>query len=177
MVSLIQVVKGLTAMSKKILSLLSSFLFFIGTTYYSYILVKTAYIRMIGIKTITHPGGSIGFMSYFSLSNINLVSAICVLLALFTLVASIALIVLALKNKHHYLTAAISAVILALQFIIEKYTALQEYVFTKNLSGLSIKSYDIALKIKFLPFIIALLLSISCVILSIISSKSNKSNG
>ena len=153
-------------MGTKILSLISAVFFLIGSVYYSYIHIKTAYSSMHTIINTKLPDGTNETSWEFSFSNINLPAVLSALLALALGAMTVLLFVFALKNKFHILSAAMSAGVLALQFAVESYTFFQEYMFARYvLRWISLWSYHFGYLVKYVPFAIALVLSVVCFVL------------
>ena len=156
----------------KILSLISAIFFLIGSVYYSYIHIETAYSSMHTIIHTKLPDGTNETSWEFSFSNINLPAVLSVLLVLVLGVMTVLLFVFAFKDKLHFLSAALSAGILVLQFAIESYTFFEEYMFARYvLRWISLMSYHFGYLVKYVPFVVAFLLSAICFALVMISRK------
>ena len=169
--------------TSKILSLISAVFFLIGSVYYSYIHIETAYTSMHTVIHTKLPDGTNETSWEFSLSNINLPTVLSVLLVLVLgvmtvrvflriLHLSVLLFVFAFKDKLHFLSAALSAGILVLQFAIESYTFFEEYMFARYVfRWTSLWSYYLGYLVKYVPFVAAFLLSAICFALVMISRK------
>ena len=158
--------------TSKILSLISAVFFLIGSVYYSYIHIETAYTSMHTVIHTKLPDGTNETSWEFSLSNINLPTVLSVLLVLVLGVMTVLLFVFAFKDKLHFLSAALSAGILVLQFAIESYTFFEEYMFARYVfRWTSLWSYYLGYLVKYVPFVAAFLLSAICFALVMISRK------
>lgn len=150
-------------MGTKILSLISAVFFLIGSVYYSYIHIKTAYSSMHTIINTKLPDGTNETSWEFSFSNINLPAVLSVLLVLALGAMTVLLFVFAFKDRLHILSAALSALILPLQLILHPYTQLQDYMFARFSLGLRPQlAFPVSFLLKFVPFAVALLLSVIC---------------
>ena len=151
------------AITSKILSLISAMFFLMGSLYYSYIHIKSAYAAMYKMEPQISSDGSVTYKLGFSFSNLNTAAVFSFVLVLIMCVLTVLLIVFALKNKYHILSAVFSAAIIILQFVIKQYTLLQEFIFAKYVFGLGADTaYDIGILFKYIPFVIALILSAIC---------------
>ena len=155
----------------KILSLVSAMFFLIGSLYYSYIHIRSAYAGMCEVKPKELSDGSRGYVLEFSFSNINAATVFSIMLVLIMCASTVLLIVFALKNKYHILSVVFSAAIIALQFVLKEYTLLQEFMFARYVLDFGTVSYDIGILIKYIPFVIALILSVVCFAVAMLSHK------
>lgn len=164
------IMRGMTLRSK-ILSLISAMFFLIGSFYYSYVHIRSAYAGMCEVKPKELSDGSRGYVLEFSFSNINAATVFSVLFVLIMCASTVLLVVFALKNKYHILSAVFSAAIIALQFVLKKYTLLQEFMSARYVLDLGTRAYDIGILIKYIPFVIALILSVVCFAVAMLSRK------
>ena len=154
------------------LSLASSILFLIGTLYYSYIHLASAYYTMCKLNAYAKPDGTTQYKLEFSVSNVNTSAVLSVLLVLAMCAATVLLIVCAIKNKCHILPVAFSASILAVQLAVRAYTMLHEFTFARYVLRLGEMAYDVCPVLKYIPFVAALLLSVVCFTVARLSRKS-----
>ena len=161
----------------KPISLASAILFLIGTLYYSYIHLGSAYYMMNRLNEHEKPDGTTELKLVFSFSNVNTKAVLSTLLVLAMCAAATLLIVFAIKNTYHILSAAFSAAILAVQFTVRQYTMLQEVVFARYVLNWGERSFDAAFVIKYIPFAAALLLSVVCFAVVKLSRKSETTCG
>lgn len=160
----------------KILSLISAIFFLIGSVYYSYIHIETAYSSMHTIINTKLPDGTNATSWEFRFSNLNLPAVLSCLLAILLGVLTVFIFVLAFKDKLHILSAVLSAGIIVLQFIIEGYTRFEEYYFARFVLCIDRNwTYSLAFPIKYVPFSIAFLLSVICGIMITYAHKRKES--
>ena len=147
----------------RIITLISALLFLIGSVYYSYILLRTAYAAMHRLIPQTNADGSVMYKLEFSLTNINALAVVSVLSVAALCLVTVLLAIFALKNKYHFLAAAFSVTVMTLQWVAEPHTALQEFTFARYVLRAGNVSYDIFPLIKYVPYAAALVLSVACV--------------
>lgn len=154
-------IKKTEPLTAKRLSLASVVFFLIGTLYYSYIHIESAYYTMVRFTpVVTTSAGADESKLELGLSDITTEAVLGALLALIMCLSTVMLIIFALKNKLHILSAVLSAAIIALQLELKQYTLLAEYTFARNVLNLGNVAYDIGIPIKYIPFVIALILSV-----------------
>ena len=146
----------------RIVTLISAVCFLIGSVYYSYILLRSAYAAMCRLTSQTKADGSVMFKLEFSFANVNAAAVLSVLSVAALGVVTVLLTVFALKNKYHILSAAFSAKVMTLQMAAEGYTGLQEFMFARYVLKMGNRSYDISPFIKYVPYVVALILSVVC---------------
>ena len=158
----------------KLLSLLSAFIFLVGTAYYSYIIYKVVYMLMHKAVIKELSDGTMGLVMEFSLSNINSTVIFAILSGIIICGLGVALTVFAIKGKFHLFGAISSVPVIIWQFFFKNTTLLQEFNFARYVLhfGAS-EAINIGVLIKYIPFIIVLILSITAFIISI-RSKSLK---
>ncbi len=147
----------------RIVSLISAIFFLIGSVYYSYILLRSAYAAMCRLTSQTKADGSVMFKLEFSFANINALAVLCVLSVAALCLVTVLLAIFALKNKYHLLSAAFSVIVMIQQRAAEQHTALQEFMFARYVLRMGNGSYGISPLIKYIPYAAALALSAACV--------------
>ncbi len=133
----------------KIFAFCSAISFLIGSVYYSYIQIMSAYLSMHEIKLIDS--------SYeFSLLKINSRAILSVFVVLLMCTMAVILIVVVRKNKYAVLSLIFPIVIMLIQCIMQQLTILNEFMFAKYVLHLSHDfDYYIGKIIKYVPFAIA----------------------
>lgn len=161
----------------KLLSFASAILFLIGTLYYSYIHLGAAYNTMNRLNAHEKSDGTTELKLEFSFSNVNTKAVLSTLLVLAMCAAVVLLIVFAIKNKYHILSAVCSAAILAVQFAVKDYTMVQEVTFARYVLNWGERSFDVGFVMKYIPFAAALLLSAVCFAVVKLAHKSETTCG
>lgn len=153
-----------TALPAKGLSVASALFFLIGAIYYSYMLVRSAYESMCSTTAENISGGPVKLELKFSFSNINARAVLGAVIVVALCVLTVLLIVFALKNKRHILSAVFSAVVIAAQIHLKQFTLLWEFMFARYALKLGGVALDICTLIKYVPFVIALIFSVAAYI-------------